>query len=345
MSFGLRLTRVKRLTFVAAVLVAVSATAPPPAGAASALSGAGSTLVVPLEAEWSQAFQALHAVTVNYDPRGAASGISALAAGSVDFAVADQPMGSSELASCRGCYQLPWALSAIGIAYHVNGIGNQLHLTGKVLAEIYMGQITRWNDPQIQALNTQTRLPAQKITPVYRGDDSGETYAFTRYLSSVNGTWSSRYGYGTTVSFPVGIRGSDNLGVTTDVQSTNDTIGYIAVSYLIAHRLPAAAIQNADGKFEYPNLSNIENAAQSVRRVPASNALNIINPPKRARIAYPISAFSYVIVPPRPPQRSLVTEWLNYALGAGKEFAPGLDFASLPTVVLKASEATVKKLG
>jgi phosphate transport system substrate-binding protein len=341
---GPRLRLAKLIALSAAVLTGGGVASTTAARAAAGLVGAGSTVVVPLEAEWAQAFQALHAVSVTYDPRGPVVGISELSSRSVDFAVTDEPMSAVDSAGCHGCYQIPWALSAVGVGYHINGVGPTLRLSGRILAEIFLGQITRWNDSQIQSLNPRLHMPALRITPVYRVDAAGETYAFTSYLSAVNSTWNSRVGRGTIVSFPAGIHSSDNLGVTTTLESTNGSIGYVAVSYLIAHRVPAAAIQNAAGKFEYPNLTNIENAAQSVKRVPANNALNIINPPKRSRIAYPISTFSYVIVPAQPAQRTLVAQWIGYALGVGRDFAAALDFAAMPPVVLKASRATLKKL-
>ena len=288
----------KRLTCLAfAIVVAGTMTAvAAPALAAGSLTGAGSTLVAPLEAEWAQAFQAKHGISVAYNPVGSGTGITDISQRLVDFGASDAPLNPTQAAGCHGCYEIPWALSATGAGFHINGV-RRLRLSGPVLAGIYLGQITNWSDSRIRALNKGVRLPNLKITPVHRSDGSGDTYAFTNYLADVSGAFRSRVGFSTSVSFPTGVGGKGNSGVTAILESTNGSIAYIAVAYLIAHSLPAAAIRNAAGRYEYPNLANIENAAQTVKHVPATNELHIVNPSKRAKIAYPISTFTYVIVP------------------------------------------------
>jgi phosphate transport system substrate-binding protein len=179
---------------------------------------------------------------------------------------------------------------------------------------------------------------------VFRSDGSGDTYAFTNYLTQISSAWRSQVGVGTSVSFPTGASGKGNSGVTAVLQGTPGSVAYIAVSYLIAHQLPAVAIQNRAGKFEYPNLSNIENAAAVVKHVPASGALSIVNPPKSAKIAYPISTFTYVIAPTTAPQGALLKSFVQYALGAGHSFGANLDFAPLPKVVVTADKAAASKL-
>ncbi len=336
---GLRLKR------VVLVLVAVSALAglvSGPAAAATTLSGAGSTLVAPLEAEWGQAFGDFSGITVTYQPVGSQTGVSDVSTGAVDFAASDAPLSSSQVAGCHSCYQIPWALSAVGIGYHIHGITAPLRLTGPVLAEIYLGRITSWSDRRIQSLNPSLNLPALKISPIWLSG-SGETYAFTDYLSRVSTTWHDQVGFGTTVSFPTGVSG--NAGVTSLLQSTDGSIAYIAVPYMIAHHLPAAALENSAGHYEVPNLVNIEAAAKSVKHVPISNALHIVDPPKRAGLAYPICTFSYVIVPAGAPQKAALKSWISYALGTGQDFAPRLDFAALPKVILAAATATLSQFG
>jgi len=311
--------------------------------AAGTLSGAGSTLVAPLEAEWAQNFLSRDGVTVNYAAVGSGTGIADISSRLVDFGASDAPLTPAQAAGCNGCVQIPWALSATGVGFNVGGV-RHLHLSGGVLAGIYLGQITNWDAPQIAALNKGVRLPNLKITPIFRSDGSGDTYAFTNYLSHISGGWAHSVGTSTSVSFPTGVGGKGNSGVTAILESTNGSIAYVAVSYLIAHSLPAAAIKNADGKFEYPNLANIENAAQTVKHVPATNALSIVDPPKGAKIAYPISTFTYVIVPQHPAQAALLKQWILYAMGAGQSFGPSLDFAKIPSAVLKAGKRTVGTL-
>lgn len=312
--------------------------------ATTTLNGAGSTLVAPLEAEWASAFASRTGITVNYNAVGSGTGIADISQGTVDFGASDAPLSPTQAAGCHNCVQIPWALSATGVGYNISGVGHKLRLTGSVLAGIYLGQITNWADPRITRLNRGVHLPNLKITPVFRSDGSGDTYAFTNYLSKVSGAWASRVNFGTSVSFPAGVSGKGNSGVTADLEATNGSIAYIAVSYLIAHNLPAVAIQNAAGKYEYPNLSNIENAAQTVHSVPGNNELHIVDPPKSAKIAYPISTFTYVIAPTTAPNGAALKQFIQYALGAGQSFGQNLDFAPLPKVVKNAANRAVNGL-
>jgi phosphate transport system substrate-binding protein len=345
---GFAFQRRKLVSVSAAVLAVGASTGFISTAAASAaggtLNGAGSTLVAPLEVEWASAFNSRTGNTVNYNPVGSGTGIADISAGTVDFGASDAPLSTSQAAGCQRCIQIPWALSATGVGYNVPGAGRKLHLTGPLLAQIYLGHITSWNDPQIAKVNKGVHLPNLKITPVFRSDGSGDTYAFTNYLTQISSAWKSQVGVGTSVSFPTGASGKGNSGVTAVLQGTPGSVAYIAVSYLIAHQLPAVAIQNRAGKFEYPNLSNIENAAAVVKHVPASGALSIVNPPKSAKIAYPISTFTYVIAPTTAPQGALLKSFVQYALGAGHSFGANLDFAPLPKVVVTADKAAANQL-
>jgi phosphate transport system substrate-binding protein len=338
----------RRKSLSAAVLAVAASTGFISTAAASAasvtLNGAGSTLVAPLEAEWASAFNSRTGNTVNYNPVGSGTGIAQISAGTVDFGASDAPLNPTQAAGCHSCIMIPWALSATGIGYNVPGAGRKLHLTGSLLAAIYQGHVSNWNDPKIARVNKGVHLPNLKITPVFRSDGSGDTYAFTNYLSHVSSAWNSAVGTGTSVSFPAGASGKGNSGVTAVLQGTPGSVAYIAVSYLIAHQLPAVAIQNAAGKYEYPNLANIENAAATVKHVPASNALSIVDPPKSAKIAYPISTFTYVIAPTTAPQGAVLKSFVQYALGAGHSFGANLDFAPLPKVVVKADKAAANRL-
>jgi phosphate transport system substrate-binding protein len=312
--------------------------------ASGTLNGAGSTLVAPLEAEWASAFQNKTGNTVNYQAVGSGTGITDISQGLVDFGASDAPLNPTQAAGCHSCVQIPWALSATGVGYHIAGVGNKLKLTGSVLAKIYLGQITTWNNPAIKSLNKGVNLPNLKITPIFRSDGSGDTYAFTNYLSAVSPTWASKVNYATSVSFPAGVGQKGNSGVTAALEATNGGIAYIAVSYLIAHEIPAIAIKNNAGNYEYPNLHNIESAAQTVTHVPAGNALHIVDPPKSAKIAYPISTFTYVIVPQGAKQAGLLKQFINYDLTTGQHFGAALDFAPIPKIVLTAAKQAVGSL-
>jgi phosphate transport system substrate-binding protein len=310
---------------------------------AATLNGAGSSFVAPIEAEWGSAWGNATGNTVQYQVVGSGAGIKDITNRLVDFGASDAPLNPAQAAACNGCYQIPWALSGDGIGYHLRGV-HGLHLTGRVIASIYLGQITNWSDPRIKALNKGKHLPNLAITPLHRSDGSGTTYAFTDYESQVSSTFRSRIGNSTTVSWPVGPGGTGNAGVVSLLDSTNGAISYNEVSYLIAHNEPAAAVRNAAGKWEYPNLNEIEAAARTVKRVPANNEMHIVNPPKRAKNAYPISTFTYAIVPGNAPQGGLIKQFITYVLGPGQRFGPALDFAPIPSVVLRASKATLKKI-
>ncbi len=324
----------------AGLVLALSAAA----ASASTLVGAGSTLVAPIEAEWATAWGNSTGNTVTFAAVGSGSGESDIAKGLVDFGASDAPL--SVYSGVPGnLVQIPWALTATGVSYHISGLRlprhTNLHLTGSVLAKIYLGQITNWNSPQIKALNKGASIPSTPITPLWRSDSSGDTYAFTRYLSDVSGAFSGKVGSSTTVSFPVGVGAKGNSGMATALAGANGGIAYIAVSYLIANNLPAVGIKNAGGRYVVPNLSAIEAAAAVVKHVPNGNQLTIVNPPKKAKSAYPISTFTYAIVPTNASQGSLLKSFIGYALGGGQHFGPSLDFAPLPKIVHAADEGTL----
>ena len=320
------------------------------AASATTLNGAGSTLVAPIEAEWAAAWGNATGNTVNYAAVGSGTGYTDIARGLVDFGASDAPLSVYSTPPCANCVQIPWALTATGVSYRVSGIRfargqHSLHLTGPVLAQIYLGQITNWSDHRITSLNKGTKIPSTPITVLWRSDSSGDTYAFTRYLSDVSSTFAGKVGSSTTVSFPVGVGARGNAGLASALAGTNGGIAYIAVSYLIANRLPAVGIRNAAGRYVVPNLSAIEAAAAVVHSVSSNNQVTIVNPPKRAKSAYAISTFTYAIVPTTAGQGSLLQSFINYALGAGQRFGPSLDFAPLPKNVLAADRATVRRIG
>jgi phosphate transport system substrate-binding protein len=307
------------------------------------LNGAGSTLVAPLEAEWASAWDSSTGNTVNYNPVGSGQGYQDIADGLVDFGASDAPLSVYSSPTCHNCVQIPWALTATGISFHVNNI-TSLKMTGGVLAQIYLGKITHWNNSQIKALNPGKNLPDLKIAVFWRSDASGDSYAFTQYESDVNGTFKKAIGGTVQPSFPVGTGELHNSGMASAIQATNGGIGYVAVSYLINAGLPAMSIRNAAGKFVLPNLSNIEAAAQAVHSVPSNNQVTIVDPPASAPSAYVISTFTYVIVPTTASKGTPLKQFIFYALTGGQQFGPALDFARIPTVVLKASESTLNKI-
>jgi len=314
------------------------------AGAAAAgLNGAGSTLVAPLMANWINGFEIKEGIPVKYAAVGSGTGISQITARTVDFGASDAPLTPEQAAACNSCVQIPWALSATGVGFNIPGV-KKLNLTGKILAGIYFGKITKWNDPKIKAANPKAKLPGLTITPVFRSDGSGDTYTFTNYLSKISPAWKSEVGYATTVGFKAGVGAKGNAGITATVVKTPGAIGYISASYLIAAGLGAAAVENKAGNFEVPNLKNIEEAASTVKSLPASNTISITNPPKKATGAYPISTFTYAIVPHSAPQKGFLQQFLNYAITKGQVYGAALDFAPLPKVVVTAAKSAIASL-
>jgi phosphate transport system substrate-binding protein len=309
------------------------------------LIGAGSTLVAPLMSQWQPKYNEDHGVAVTYGAIGSGGGIEQITARTVDFGASDAPLTSSQASACKGCVQMPWALSATAVAYHVTGVRNGLHLTGPVIANIWLGKIKSWNDPAIAKLNPSVKLPSTKITPVYRTDGSGDTYAFTNYLSHVSPQWKSQVGTSTQVHFPVGLGGKGNSGVGGVLSSTNGAIAYVALAYVVSNKFDDAAVQNAAGKFETPGISSISAAAASVTSVPSNNAISIVDPPASASGAYPISTFTYVIVPQKSSKAKELKAFIAWAISAaGQKFGPKLDFAPLPAKVVSASQSTLGKI-
>lgn len=342
----MRSTRLASLTCVALVAGCVFAISAAAASAAT-LNGAGSTLVAPIEAEWATNWDSATGNTVNYDPVGSGDGESDIAKGLVDFGASDAPL-SVYSGVPSDLVQIPWALTATGVSYHIDGLrlprGKSFHLSPGVIAKIYLGQITNWDSSQIRALNKGAHIPNLRISVFWRSDASGDTYAFTRELSDVSRAFAAKVGSSTAVSFPVGTGAKGNGGMATALAGTNGGIAYIAVAYLIANRLPAAGVENRAGRFVVPNLDAIEAAASAVHSVPSDNQVTIVNPPKRAKSAYPISTFTYVMVPTNAPQGALLRSFIDYALGTGQSLGPRLDFAPLPKVVKRADLATVRRI-
>jgi phosphate transport system substrate-binding protein len=335
-------TNLARLTGLALIAGSVGGLTPS-AGAdvLGTLNGAGSSLIAPLMANWAADFQARNNIAINYSAVGSGAGIAQISARTVDFGASDAPMTPAQSSSCNGCVQIPWALTATVTAFNIPGV-RSLKLTGPVIAQIYLGQITNWNDSHIKKLNKGAHLPNLQITPVYRSDGSGDTYVITDDLSRISSRWKSQVGNATSVSFPKGVGGKGNDGVTAVVGSTQGAIGYVSAYYAIQHHLAVAAIQNRAGKFALPNLTNIKAAAAVVKSVPSSNEMHIVNPPKKAKIAYPMSTFTYCIVPTNATNAPGLQQFVSYASSSvGQRFGPALDFQPIPPVVSAAARRTI----
>jgi phosphate transport system substrate-binding protein len=339
----------KRMLTTLTAVLAVGLVAVVAAGAKSSdtrLTGAGSSFVSPLVSLWAADYASKTGTQIAYSPVGSGAGIAAITARQVDFGASDAPLSPDQFNACNGCVQIPWALSATAIIYNLSGVPNNLHMTGQVIARIYLGDISKWDDPAIKALNPKVDLPSTSITPVYRSDNSGTSYNFTDYLSAVSPAWKSKIGIGVNANWPKGQGGRGSSGVSGVVSNTQGSIGYVDVAFALKNRLKFMSVKNASGRFTTPGLRGITAAASSVKKVPATNELHIVNPPKVDPLAYPICTFTYVILPTKTNNAADLRKFIFYAVNPsqGQKLGPKLLFAPLPKVVLVASEKTLKKV-
>ena len=312
--------------------------------------GAGSTFVSPLVSVWTPALGSAYDYTVQYSPVGSGAGIAAITSRTVDFGASDAPLTPDQFNACNGCVQVPWALAGTAIPYNLPGLqlpkNTNLHLSGDVIAKIYMGQITNWSDPAIKALNSKATLPDLKITPVYRTGNSGTTYNFTDYLTSVSGDWKSKIGSGQAVNWPAGTGASGSAGVAGVVANTPGALCYVDTAFALSSHLHFAAIKNAAGNFISPSIRNVAAAGDAVKSVPANGELHIVNPSKANTKAYPIATYTYIILPTKSTKATELRKLVYWALTQGQQgkYTAKLWFAPIPKTVLVASEKMLKQI-
>jgi phosphate transport system substrate-binding protein len=327
-----------------ALVAAAAALAGGSAKTDTVLSGAGATFPFPLISQWQKDYESKAGVKINYNPIGSGGGIAAITARTVDFGASDAPLTPDQFAACKGCVQIPWVLSSTSVMYNLPGVPNNLKLTGPIIANIYLGSITKWNDAAITKINRGVNLPDTKITPVWRSDGSGTTYNFTDYLSAVSPGFKSKVGNSTQVNWPAGVGGRGSSGVAGVVKNTAGGIGYADIAYALANKIQFARVLNRSGKYVTPGLRGIAAAASQVKTVPPSNEMHIVNPPKGNPLAYPICTFSYALLPLKSDKAAELRKFVFYALTQGQKLGPKLLFVPIPKVVLVASEKTLKKV-
>ncbi len=341
-----------RITLALAAAALVASLAVITAGTASArsssatLNGAGSTFVAPLVQAWVGPVQSARGITLNYSAVGSGAGIAAITGRTADFGASDAPLTPAQFSACNGCMQIPWALASTAVFYNLPGGNDLLHMSGPVLAKIYLGQITNWNDPAIQKLNPGKNLPSTKITTVHRSDGSGTTYNFTDYLSHVSSTWKSQVGKGTAVSWPVGTGAPHSSGVAAVVKQTPGAIGYAETSYPVHNHLTYFKMKNRSGNFVVPKLTGVKAAASLDTHPAKDGSLSIVNPPKshKYRNAYPISTYTYIIVAKASKQPAALKQLIGWAITKGQKFGPHLFFSPLPAPVVKFDKKSLKKI-
>ena len=319
-----------------------------PAGHTGALTGAGSTFDAPFFSVAFTRYQQQHPrVTVSYSAVGSSAGIAAFSAGQVDFGASDVPMTASEQAAARGgpVAQVPVALGGEGVVYNLSlPAGARLHLTGPVLAAIFLGQITRWNDPALTALNPGITLPDAPITVVHRSDGSGTTYIFSNYLSSIDPAWAARVGTGTTLTWPAGDGEEGNPGVAAAVYRTPFSIGYVEQAYSQGLLLPFAAIRNQAGNYVIPSAQSVAADAAQKPGITAAD-FSIVNQP--GATSYPISGYSWALVYTRQPDQATgqalvaMLDWLTHA---GQASAAANGYVPLPAQIQQLARTTLQRI-
>jgi phosphate transport system substrate-binding protein len=317
-------------------------------GGKEALVGAGSTLVAPLMSKWQPEFEGKTAIAVTYGAIGSGGGIEQITNRTVDFGASDAPLTEEQFeeANAQGeVEQIPWALSGTVPAYNVEGAPQNLKLSGEVLADIYLGRVSSWDDPAIAKLNPGASLPSTQITPVYRSDGSGDTYAFTNYLSSVDPEFGSRVGTSTSVKFPTGVGAEKNDGVSAAISQTDGAIGYVGLAYATENGLSMPLVENAAGEFPKPAVKSVEAAAAAVSEIGPNDEISLAELPRSAKGAYPISTYTYAIVPLESGKAGELKEFIEYAIGEGQSFGPDLLFAPLPPRVVAADRRALARIG
>ena len=312
------------------------------------LNGAGATFPYPIYSKWFSEYAAKTGVKINYQSIGSGGGIRQLSEQTVDFGASDSPMSDADMAKAKGgpVLHFPTVLGADVITYNIPGVNQSLNLTGDVVADIFLGKITKWNDARIAGMNKGVKLPDSDILVVHRTDGSGTTYIFTDYLSTVSPSWKAGPGKGKEIQWPVGLGGKGNEGVAGQIKQTPGAIGYVELAYARQNKLPYARIKNADGQFVAPTVESVTAAASSTaKHLPANTdyRLSIVNAPGKE--SYPISSFTWLLVYSKqtdPVKAKKLMDFMKWAFTQGEKEVSALDYAPLPGNI---QSALVKRLG
>jgi phosphate transport system substrate-binding protein len=331
----------KTLLVVWLMMLTLAVTAPHAAaqGGSIKLNAAGATFPTPIYTKWFDVYHTAHPnVEINYQSIGSGGGIRQLQSGTVDFGASDGPMSDDQLAQSKfKILHFPTVLGAVVPTYNIAGVTGDLNFTQKALAGIYLGSITKWNDPEIAKANPGVNLPGADIVVVHRSDGSGTSYIFTDFLSKVSDDWKNKVGKAnTSVNWPVGLGGKGNEGVTGLVKQTPNSIGYIELIYAVQNKIPYGNVQNAAGKFVKADLASVTAAAAAdVKSIPDDFRVSITNAagPK----VYPIASFTWLLIPAQiqdAAKRDAIKDFLKWMLTEGQKYNEGLTYAQLPKEVI-----------
>ncbi|MEW6661127.1 MAG: phosphate ABC transporter substrate-binding protein PstS [Bacillota bacterium] len=312
------------------------------------LNGAGASFPYPLYSKWIAEYRktAPH-VAIDYQSIGSGGGIKGITDQTLDFAGSDAVMKDEQLASAPGViFHIPTVMGAVVVTFNLEGIQTGLKMTPEVVADIFLGNIKKWNDNKITALNPDVRLPNLDIVIVHRSDGSGTTSIFTDYLSSVSPIWKEKVGKGTSVQWPTGIGAKGNEGVAGTVKQTPGAVGYVELAYALQNKLPYAFIQNQAGRFVEPTLDTVTAAAAgAAANMPADMRVSIVNAP--GENSYPIAGYTYLLVYRDQKDKAKGAElvkFLWWAIHDGEKMAKDLLYAPLPENVVKLAEAKIKEI-
>jgi phosphate transport system substrate-binding protein len=315
------------------------------------INGAGATFPYPIYSKWFDVYHKTNGAQINYQSVGSGAGIKQVTEGTVDFGASDGPMNDEQIKAYRakngtGILHFPTVLGAVVPTYNISGITAALNFTPQALSGIYLGQISKWNDPAIAAANKGVNLPGNDIVVIHRSDGSGTTYIWTDYLSKVNSDWKDKVGKGTSVNWPVGLGGKGNEGVTGLVKQTPNSIGYVELIYAVQNRVPYGTAKNAAGAFVKADLASVTEAASgAAKTIPEDFRVSITNAP--GKTAYPICSFTWLLIPEKfkdAAKRDAIKGFLKWAITDGQNDVEALSYAKLPKEVVEKELKAINKI-
>jgi phosphate transport system substrate-binding protein len=309
------------------------------------INAAGATFPYPIYSKWFDEYHKLHpTIQINYQSIGSGGGIRQVLDKTVDFGASDGPMTDDQLkqASVK-ILHFPTVLGADVPSYNIPGVNAELKFTPEALAGIFLGKVTKWNDPAIAGANPGVKLPAEDIVVVHRSDGSGTTYIWTDYLSKISDEWRTKVGKDTSVNWPVGLGGKGNEGVAGLVKQTPNSIGYVELIYAVQNNIPYGSVKNAAGEFVKPSLAGVSAAAAgAATSMPDDFRVSITNAPGKA--AYPISSFTWLLIPAQiqdSAKKTAIKDFLGWMLTSGQQFCEPLAYAKLPKEVVAKEQKAI----
>jgi phosphate transport system substrate-binding protein len=316
------------------------------------INGAGATFPSPIYSKWFDVYQQKNAnIHFNYQSVGSGAGIRQVTEGTVDFGASDGPMTDEQLSAYQAkrgsaILHFPTVIGAVVPTYNLQGVSAVLNFTPDALAGIYLGKITKWNDPAIATANKGVTLSAQDIVVIHRSDGSGTTYIWTDYLSKVSGEWQNKVGKATSVNWPVGLGGKNNDGVAALVKQTPNSIGYVELIYAVQNNIPYGTVENLSGSFVKADLASVRvAAAAAAKTMPDDFRVSITNPP--GKTAYPVASFTWLLIPAKiqdAGKRDAIKAFLKWMLGDGQGYNEQLSYAKLPKEVVEKELKAISKV-